>query len=338
MGFWQKLLGGAMAVGGAVAAPFTGGKTIPLVGAGLGLAFGGAGAGPGTKGWVPPPLTPEEMEAMKRLYGISDTLAGTQKDLMDRSGKFTDLSLDSLSASKKYWEPIIAGDYNATGEFLAPETNAIGRQFDLAQKNMQFIPSGGGKGAAQGRAQYEKAYAISDLIGMARPAAATALSTLGGTAGGIGTSLAGTGVSAGSAATQAAEGPLNFLASRRGQDIYGGVATRGQDIALGEKTGAGIGAAVMDILKKIPDMEGGDKTGLPQGTTDPTGGIIWMKDGGVVTEPTLAMVGENGPEAVIPLTKGKDGAKDPQYEMGRKVGAMIHMLSSQGKGRRRAAA
>jgi len=46
--------------------------------------------------------------------------------------------------------------------------------------------------------------------------------------------------------------------------------------------------------------------------------VFMMKDGGVVTKPTLAVIGEDGPEAVVPLTKpgkAKKVTKQAQREM-----------------------
>lgn len=60
----------------------------------------------------------------------------------------------------------------------------------------------------------------------------------------------------------------------------------------------GFGAGGLKILGKIKD--GGSLFG---GLLKNLGGIPFLAEGGVVTGPTLAVVGESGPEAVIPLSK-----------------------------------
>jgi len=54
----------------------------------------------------------------------------------------------------------------------------------------------------------------------------------------------------------------------------------------------------------LPSIGGAAKVTTP---TPGRNGIPRMADGGIVTGPTLAMIGEAGPEAVIPLGKGMGG-------------------------------
>lgn len=49
----------------------------------------------------------------------------------------------------------------------------------------------------------------------------------------------------------------------------------------------------------------GDKLGSIGGAI---GGVIGLQHGGIVTRPTLAMIGEHGPEAVVPLGRGGGGS------------------------------
>jgi len=72
---------------------------------------------------------------------------------------------------------------------------------------------------------------------------------------------------------------------------------------------------LIDLIKKIPDIDPvkmADPTGggLVDAITNPTKAIakgigkFWpFADGGIVTQPTLGLIGEAGPEAVIPLNQ-----------------------------------
>ena len=78
-------------------------------------------------------------------------------------------------------------------------------------------------------------------------------------------------------------------------------ATAAIDLTFAERT-IGIGfdidtQAIRDALARIPTII----AGLPSGT------IPALAQGGIVTRPTLALVGEAGPEAVVPLSGGGGG-------------------------------
>lgn len=91
----------------------------------------------------------------------------------------------------------------------------------------------------------------------------------------------------------------------------------------------------LDIPNKIP--------GLPDSFTLSTPNIPYLADGGVVTSPTLAVIGEAGPEAVIPLDRlgGFGGgpltikidlgaAEMAQLERGRRVAADLRAYTAAG--------
>ena len=68
------------------------------------------------------------------------------------------------------------------------------------------------------------------------------------------------------------------------------------------------------LAQQAPQYTGG---GAGMGVA-PGNEVVMMKDGGVVTKPTLAVIGEDGPEAVVPLTKpgkAKKVTKQAQREM-----------------------
>ena len=56
---------------------------------------------------------------------------------------------------------------------------------------------------------------------------------------------------------------------------------------------------LVDRVKSAASSVGG----FVSGTASKIGGILGFAEGGIVTQPTLAMVGEAGPEAIIPLSK-----------------------------------
>ena len=66
-----------------------------------------------------------------------------------------------------------------------------------------------------------------------------------------------------------------------------------------------IAAIIEDPLSAIETAFDNIYSWITRDTTDPTNEIGWLglQHGGLVTKPTLAMVGEGGPEAVIPLNK-----------------------------------
>jgi len=65
---------------------------------------------------------------------------------------------------------------------------------------------------------------------------------------------------------------------------------------------------VGDALKSIPGVS------QAQGLISAVGGILPFADGGIVTGPTLGLIGEAGPEAVIPLDR-MDGLGGPTYNI-----------------------
>src|SRR5262249_18733741 len=133
---------------------------------------------------------------------------------------------------------------------------------------------------------------VGTLLTRARPMAAEALGRLGTEEAGAGASAGGLGGSAGSSA-------LNFLGGRRGQDVYGGLQRRSQDIGIGEAVGGGIAGIPRSVLNrnKPQQPQTYDYGGVPS-YTKPT---VRMARGGIVTKPTVALIGEKGPEAVVPL-------------------------------------
>jgi len=76
-------------------------------------------------------------------------------------------------------------------------------------------------------------------------------------------------------------------------------------IVDGIKAAAG---KVGDALASIPGVS------QAQGLISAVGGILPFADGGIVTGPTLGLIGEAGPEAVIPLDR-MDGLGGPTYNI-----------------------
>ena len=86
-------------------------------------------------------------------------------------------------------------------------------------------------------------------------------------------------------------------------DLFRGVVNEVKNL-MNEAIGAvnNIITALNSILSfKLPSFLGGAKIGV----TIPT--IPKLAEGGIVSSPTLAMIGEAGPEAVVPLSRGGMG-------------------------------
>ena len=87
-----------------------------------------------------------------------------------------------------------------------------------------------------------------------------------------------------------------------------GAGEGGQDMAGGAAAGAwtlgGLGAAAGTAFGPAGTIIGGVGGAIVGGVA---GAVTAMAEGGVVMKPTLALVGEAGPEAVIPLTDGGAG-------------------------------
>ena len=75
--------------------------------------------------------------------------------------------------------------------------------------------------------------------------------------------------------------------------------------------------------------------GLPKGAGDFLRGIIPMADGGIVTGPQMALIGEAGPEAVIPLDQLKNFGGAQQVEVVGKISGTDIFLSNRNTGTNR---
>ena len=75
--------------------------------------------------------------------------------------------------------------------------------------------------------------------------------------------------------------------------------------------------------------------GLPKGAGNFLRGIIPMADGGIVTGPQMALIGEAGPEAVIPLDQLKNFGGTQQVEVVGKISGTDIFLSNRNTGTNR---
>ena len=75
--------------------------------------------------------------------------------------------------------------------------------------------------------------------------------------------------------------------------------------------------------------------GLPKGAGAFLRGIIPMADGGVVMGPQMALIGEAGPEAVIPLDQLKNFGGAQQVEVVGKISGTDIFLSNRNTGTNR---
>jgi phage-related protein len=89
-------------------------------------------------------------------------------------------------------------------------------------------------------------------------------------------------------------------------------------LGIGKKWIQGFIDGVLSTLKNATNIVGNAISGLvPQGIKNITGGAVdaakgalpFFADGGIVTRPTLSVIGEDGAEAIIPLTKPNRAAQ-----------------------------
>lgn len=104
--------------------------------------------------------------------------------------------------------------------------------------------------------------------------------------------------------------------------------------------------AIGTALNAIPDVKipswvpgiGGNTFGIPEIPIITLPKIPTLAEGGIVTKPTLALIGENGPEAVVPLGKGMGatfvwnqyGPIWSDQDMEDKVGAFVKHIADRG--------
>jgi TP901 family phage tail tape measure protein len=96
--------------------------------------------------------------------------------------------------------------------------------------------------------------------------------------------------------------------------LFGGHGTPEHPDLMGQAAGA-LNRAIGEAMKPTP-----------QGTKPVPLNIPFMQEGGVVDQPTLAMVGEGGPEAVVPLGKART-AQERQETEAAQMWTRIHALA-----------
>jgi len=173
-------------------APIAG--ALPAIGGMLGGLFGGG----------KPKLSPFEQAMQQNQLNLSN------------------LGMNAMSGASDYWSKILKGGPDATLA-LSPEIRGINGMFNgVRQQAGQFGPMGGGRANLLAQLPYQQAGKLSDLFATARPAAASGLAGLGGSA------LSGAG---------GLQGILNGQLART---------------QAGAQNGGMLGGGIFNILKSLP--------------------------------------------------------------------------------------
>lgn len=102
----------------------------------------------------------------------------------------------NLPAASNFFQSLLSGNWNDVMKVIQPEADSLTAQYTQATKSAEeFAPRGGGRTATLANLPYEKANALSQLVGQARSGAATSLAQIGEAEFGESTGAAGTGLS-----------------------------------------------------------------------------------------------------------------------------------------------
>jgi hypothetical protein len=310
MGFWDIMRG----IAGGALMPLTGGLSSALIPGARGSASS-APAGP-------QPLTPEEQAFINQLMGSAGTAATRSNEFLDRSGSLFDTAGRGFTQAGDYWSKILGGDDKALMELMGPETDAIAKQYDTARKNIQATaPRGGGRSFALSKSRYEQAGDVGTLLTKARPMAAQQILGVASGAAGAGSAAGGIGTGEAGIGTSALTSGLGSLTSRRGQDVFADVQREQLRNQRERDVGGGLASLISTLFPMIKSGGGSSGSrgdGMPRdiinGVPQAPGSTLYgtpipkLAEGGIVTKPTVAMIGEAGPEAVVPLSGAGGGS------------------------------
>jgi hypothetical protein len=174
MAWWDTLA----KVGGAVAAPFTGGMSLlPALAIGGGSAAAGYFAGRGKGGdqgkGVSDAAGGLDEEAQQLLKGNVERMRGEGTQLRQQGA-------EALSPVLEYFKQLMGGDPAAMAQATAPERGKVIDQYDAARQSIaRFAPRGGGSGSAIAGSYVQQAQQLGDITSRAREGATAGLAQLG---------------------------------------------------------------------------------------------------------------------------------------------------------------
>lgn len=261
MGFFGKLLHGIEAVGGVVGAPFTGGASLALTGAGInGLVGDFSKKNSGTaSSSSPSPSSQAYIDSLiKQSSAKSDTLSAAGSSDKTKGAA-------ALDPSMAYLMKILSNDSNAVGEASAPANATILSQYDTARRAVADLPGrGGAKGEKIAESYFSQASDMTRTLETIRPDAAKQLSAMG-------LDLSKLGLSE---EELSQSGLLDIIRSLTSANT----AKRGQNLQTYSDLGNGIGKIISSLL-----LGGGNKGG--GGGSDPFGGgsVTTIPNGGADT-------------------------------------------------------
>jgi hypothetical protein len=154
--------------------------------------------------------------------GGKPKLSPFEQQMQNNQLNLSNLGMNAMQGAGDYWSKILKGGPDATLA-LSPEIRNIHGMFgNLLKQAGQFGPMGGGRANLMAQAPYQEAGKLSDLFATARPAAASGLAGLGGSA------LSGAG---------GLQGILNGQLART---------------QAGAQNGGMLGSGIFNILKGLP--------------------------------------------------------------------------------------
>jgi hypothetical protein len=176
----------------------------------------------------------------------------------DRAGMDRKSFLRTLKPVKNYYTALLTGDRPAVTEALAPQTNAINRAYDVANRTAtEFSPRGGGQASSIEALQAKQAGDVGALFNTARSTGAAGLGAIAPLYSSLSSSELGT--AAGASATD-----INAQIQQAWLDFQRQQATSG----LAGSLGATLGNLLSLILKRSNTAGGGQPLSTP-----PTSGV-----------------------------------------------------------------
>ena len=220
-------LGWLERIGGYVAAPFTGGWSIPIANAGAGITehIQGANDLPGQpnakgKGHPEDPFT---------------ALLQNQASGANKTGlQYGSMGTEALGPAMEYLKQILGANPQGVMEATRADRGRVIDQYDTARKSAeQFAPRGGGTTSALASSRFQQAESLADITSTARRSAVA-------TSGELGTSLAGLGLTAQDLASRDIGTIINSVLAREGLNVQ----QRGQNMGLLGDIGQTIGTLI----------------------------------------------------------------------------------------------
>jgi hypothetical protein len=243
--------GWAIRLGGYAGAPFTAGMSVPAsqIAAGALEKKQHANDVPGG-GKTDGKAHPEDP--------YTNILNQYSQQAQQQGQQLTGMGTEALAPAMQYLKQILGADPQAVLEATRADRGRVIDQYDSARKAVEnFGPRGGGTTSALAQSRFSQAESLGDITSNARRSAVAS-------AGQLGTSLAGLGLTANDMASRDISTIINSVLAREGLNVQ----QRGQNMAMWGDIGQTIGTLIGIYLGRD---QGGGGGGQPPGVG---GGIL----------------------------------------------------------------